>query len=200
MGLLSTTGGKPALSWNDAPKGASITGVVVPTEDGRPYSEQQQTKSGDPDTKLFYDNGDPRMQAVVTLQTPFREFEFTSLEFQQARTENGDDEPDDGVRRLYIAGKQLTSKTRKAIGKAKGKDVEVGAEFTVSTQGKVSLGGGKTERQFEVDYRRPTPATLAIAKATADALYGNGGGGSLAADGDTGADDGADDSDPPPFS
>jgi hypothetical protein len=198
MGLLSTTGGKPALSWNDAPKGSRIKGVVVPTEDGRPYSEQQQTKSGEPDVKLFYDNGDPRMQAVLTIQTDLRNFEFTSLEFQQARTENGDDEPDDGVRRLFIAGKQLTGKTRKAIAKAKGKDVEVGATIEVETQGKVALGGGKTERQFEVDYARPTPASLAIAQATAAALYGNGGGGSLATDGADG-DDGADDSDPPPF-
>ncbi len=197
MGLLSTTGGKPSLSWNDAPKGGRVRGVVIPTEDGRPYTETQQTKSGEPDVKLFYDNGDPRMQAVLTLQTEFRDWEYTSLEFQQARQENGDDEPDDGVRRLFVAGKQLTGKTRKAIAKAKGKDVEAGATIDVVTHGKIALGGGKTERQFDVEYERPTPASLAVMQATVERLYGSGDGGSLATGGDDGCD--GDDSDPPPF-
>lgn len=159
MGLLSTQGGTPAVSWADAAKGARVEGIVIPTEDGRPYTEQQQTKSGEPDVKLTYDNGDPRMQAVVTIATPFRKWEFTSLEFQQALEPDAED---DGLRRLFIAGKNLTNATRKAIAKAKGKDVEAGAKIAVETQGKIAKGGGKTERLFTVDYDRPTPETLAV--------------------------------------
>lgn len=110
-------GGKSAFSKDD-PIGTTITGTIA-----FPPSVQQQTdiQSGDP---LTWNNGDPKEQLVVTLQTDQR-----------------DDEDDDGQRKLYVKGskkagtKSLHDAVASAVKAAGAKGLAVGGTLTVQLVG-----------------------------------------------------------------
>jgi hypothetical protein len=127
--------------------GDTVTGVILST------AVQQQTDihSGAP---LSWDNGDPRMQLVVRLQTSLRE----------EPDENGI--PDDGVRAVYVKGSKKTG-TRSmhdavatAVRQAGGKGLEEGGTLTVTFVGEEppSQRGLSPRKLWEATYVQPDRA------------------------------------------
>ncbi len=86
-------GGAPAAKF--AQKGATLEGKIVSAE----TAQQTDVKTGAP---LTWDDGNPRMQVVVTLQT---------AEYDDSL------EGDDGMRRLFVKG-QMQTAIRQAIAEA----------------------------------------------------------------------------------
>jgi hypothetical protein len=93
--------------------GDTVTGVITDTPEVRP---QTDFDSGQP---LFWDDGKPKMQLVVTLATDQRD------------PGNADD---DGTRRVYVKGK-LQQAVAQAVRKAGAKGLEVGGTLTVTYVG-----------------------------------------------------------------
>lgn len=107
-------GGKSAKFENI---GDTVTGRIVSTE----VRQQTDIKTGEP---LTWENGDPRMQLVVTLATDQR-----------------DDEDDDGHRAVYVKGSKaggsqsMHDAVRTAVQTARAKGLEAGGTLTVSYVG-----------------------------------------------------------------
>ncbi|MFD6094556.1 hypothetical protein ACFWGN_20790 [Oerskovia sp. NPDC060338] len=114
--LLGGSSGKSAFGKND-PIGTTITGTIVSTE----VRQQTDIATGE---LLTWDNGDPRMQLVVALQTDERI-----------------SEDDEGVRAVYVKGskafgsKSLHDAVRAAVQDAGAKGIEPGGALTVSLIG-----------------------------------------------------------------
>jgi len=89
-----TGGGAPAAKFDEP--GAKIVGRVLK------YELVQQRDFGTK-TPLVWDDGTPRMQAVITLQAE----EFTPI-----------DEEDDGQRRLFVKSPKMREAIREAIKKS----------------------------------------------------------------------------------
>lgn len=106
-------GGKSAAFEN---VGDTITGTVVSTE----VRQQTDFKTGVPET---WDNGDPKLQLVVALQTTERD---------------PADPDDDGVRNVYVKGskkggsRSLHDAVRTAVQTAGAKGLEPGGTLTVT--------------------------------------------------------------------
>jgi hypothetical protein len=135
--------------------GDTIAGTIVSTE------VRQQTKLED-GTPLTWENGDPRMQLVVTLQTDAH-----------------DDTDDDGKRALYVKGSKspgsqsLHDAVRAAVQGARAKGLEVGGTLTVSYIGDEpsKTRGFNPRKLYSATYAAPDHAA-----ATADFLGGSVGG------------------------
>lgn len=114
--FLMGTGGRSA-SFKE-PK-AMVWGEIVHTE----LRQQTNFDSGD---LLFWDDGKPRMQLVITLQTEERE-----------------DDEDDGLRKLYAKGNMLKA-IRTAVSKAGARGLSVGGKLAVQ----YTADGEKPKRGF----------------------------------------------------
>lgn len=90
--LLDGGPGKPSWGGKGTPIGAKIVGV--PSE---MVSTQQRNMEGDP---LFFEDGKPRMQLVITLKTSMRDEKI---------------EDDDGERRIFAKGGAAPSKGKKGL-------------------------------------------------------------------------------------
>ena len=111
---------------------------------------RQQT-SIDDGKPLYWDNGDPRMMLVITLQTDAQE---------------GED--DDGLRSLYVrggnytvasgSGSSMATAVRDAVRKSGAKRIETGASLTVkyTGTGKATRGGMNAPKLYTATYRPPT--------------------------------------------
>lgn len=129
--------------------GDTVTGTIVSTE----VRQQTDIADGKP---LTWDNGDPRMQLVVTLQTDIH-----------------DDPEDDGQRAIYVKGskspgsKSLHDAVRAAVQNAKAKGLDTGGTLTVTFIGtEASKTRGFSDRKlYEASYTAPDHAA-----ATADYL------------------------------
>lgn len=93
--------------------GASVTGRITEEPQVR---QQTDFTTGKP---LFWDNGDPRMQLVVTLGTDQRD---TSIP------------DDDGTRRVYVKG-QMQKAVAQAVRQAGAPGLQVGGTLTVTYTG-----------------------------------------------------------------
>jgi hypothetical protein len=116
---------------------------VAGTIDDDPIATQQTDI--DTGTPLTWNNGDPRMQVVVTLATDLR-----------------DDSEDDGLRKVYIKGKSMTAAVRDAVRKAGAKGLERGGQLTVTY-----TGDGVAERRglnppklYSASYAPPSQAAV----------------------------------------
>lgn len=126
--------------------GDSITGQVVTTE----VKQQTDIQSGNP---LTWDNGDPRMQLVVTLQTDLRE-----------PREDGTE--DDGKRNLYVKGskkagsKSLHDAVASAVRAAGAQGLKPGGTLTVQYIGtEPSATRGFNDRKlYAAQYIAPDPS------------------------------------------
>lgn len=133
-------GGGTSFSWKDKPIGTTIEGTVTRVPEVR---QQTDMKTGELET---WDNGDPKMQLVVALQTTLRE---------------SDD--DDGVRNVYVKGskkpesKSMHAAVAGAVQATKAKGLEVGGTLKVTLSGKhpSSTKGFNDANEFEAVY---TPA------------------------------------------
>lgn len=95
----------------------------------------------------FWDDGRPKMQLVVTLQTEERDGEI----------EGDDDFEDDGRRKLYLRYK-LKNAVSKAVRDAGADDLEIGGYLRVAltVESKKIRGGGFTAKDYEAEYTVPT--------------------------------------------
>ncbi|WP_061960634.1 hypothetical protein [Demequina flava] len=135
-------GGSASAFQKDDPIGTSITGQIVTTE----VRQQTDIQSGQP---LTWDNGDPKMQLVVTINTDQRI-----------------DDEDDGNRALYVKGsksigsKSLHDAVRAAVQNANAKGLEPGGTLTVTFIGtEPSKTRGFNDRKlWEATYKAPDRA------------------------------------------
>lgn len=122
--------------------GDTVAGTITSTE----VREQTDIQTGKP---LTWDNGDPRMQLVVSLQTDLR-----------------DDNDDDGVRAVYVKGskkpgsKSLHDAVRAAVQSAGAKGLEVGGTLSVSYVGDEpsQTRGFSPRKLYEARYAAPDKA------------------------------------------
>lgn len=131
-----TGGGGKSASFKDV--GDTIKGTVVAAE----MRQQIDIDTGKPAT---WDNGDPKMQAVITLQT-----------------EDRDDADDDGIRNLYVKGSKkpesqsLAAALAAAIKKA-GAPLDVGGTLACryTGDGVPSKRGFNAPKQYAMSYKPP---------------------------------------------
>ena len=121
--------------------GDTVKGTITETPELR---QQTDFDSGDP---LFWDDGKPKMQLVVTLATDQRD------------PSNPEDE---GTRRLYVKGK-MQQAVASAIRKSGAKGLEVGGTLTIAYIGddepkKRGMSGAKL---YSAEYASPAAAFLA---------------------------------------
>lgn len=139
--FLMGSGSKSAFGKDD-PVGYTVTGVIKSTE----VKQQTSLEDGKP---LTWDNGDPRMQLVVTLQTDIKE-----------------DHDDDGVRAVYVKGsktvgsKSLHDAVRAAVQQVGAKGLEVGGTLTVSFIGTepAKTRGYSDRKLWQASYTAPDRA------------------------------------------
>lgn len=134
---LFAGGGAPAAKF--AKIGDSITGVITNAE----ARQQTDFDSGEP---LTWDNGDPRMEVVLTLSTTLRD---------------PDIEDDEGERRVFCRGQMLTA-MRQAVKKAKDKKPRIGGRITVtySEDGEAKKKGFNAPKLFTVAYEPPNDVAV----------------------------------------
>lgn len=127
--------------------GASVTGVIAE----EPTSSQQTTPKGDLKT---WDDGNPMLQLVVTLQTSERDSEI---------------EDDDGKRRLYVKG-QMKKAVGDAVRTVGAKGLDVGGTLTVTYthDGERSNPAFSPPKQYVAVYVAPTGDSAAFLAAEAD--------------------------------
>lgn len=141
--FLMGGGTKSAFSKND-PIGFTVTGKIVSTE----VRQQTSLEDGKP---LTWDNGDPRMQLVVTLATDI-----------------ADDEDDDGRRAVYVKGskqsgsKSLHDAVRAAVQAAGARGLEPGGTLSVSYIGSepAKTRGFSDRKLWGATYRAPDRAAV----------------------------------------
>ena len=116
-----TGGGVPSAFGKDDPTGTTVTGTVC--EPAPTVKQQTDIRDGHP---LTWDNGDPKMQLVVTIQTDLRDPQITD---------------DDGRRALYVKGstkagcKSMHDAVATAVRAAGAKGLAVGGRLTVQLVG-----------------------------------------------------------------
>lgn len=133
-------GGKTAKFENP---GDTIKGTIAAPPELR---QQTDIGTGAPAT---WDNGDPKMQLVVQLQTDLR-----------------DDAEDDGIRNLYVSGGFKRASLQKAVADAvrtaKAKGLEVGGTLAVRFTGEEppSKKGFSPAKLYAAQYQPPTSTFL----------------------------------------
>jgi hypothetical protein len=188
MGFFDDSAGIPGISWDGIAKGTKITGVVVPNDDGKAYTETQQTHI-DTGAGLTYNDGSPRMQAILILHTELRKWEHVTDKFLEKVAEDPEME-DNGDRKLYVRGASLTKEFKRALKAAGLKDVAPGLTVTVTFVGKKPIPDSQFKSNvFAVEVQPPTPESMAKVSARAAAQDS---GGSLGEGSDAGDDE-------PPF-
>lgn len=149
-----------AVSFESAGINVTLKGIQT-----QPHETSQQTdiETGDP---LWFDaeKTQPRMQAVITLATDYRNFEFCSESFKERATKDGAE--DDGLRKLYVRGTlkapSLNKTLRDAMREVGAKSPEVGSVHEVTLVKRSPIQGSKYKRNdFAYVYTPPTAETLA---------------------------------------
>lgn len=131
--------GFPALKFPTP--GTSATGRVV----GQPRSQQQHDFA----TKkpVFWEDGRPKMQVVINLQTDLRD---PSVPF------------DSGMRSLYVKGKNQTAAVRAAVRESGAAKVAEGGTLTITYTGDGQPSGtGKPPKEWAARYVPPGGEGLA---------------------------------------
>jgi len=104
---------------------------------------RQQRDFDDPDVKLFWPNGDPRMEVVVEVMTAERDPEI---------------ENDQGVRSLHIKGNMIAS-VREAVKRTGAPGLEVGGILDIAWTGVgEQKGKGEPPKSYTSVYTRPASA------------------------------------------
>lgn len=121
--------------------GDSITGTIV-----APPVQQQMTEVGT-GKPLTWDDGKPRMQLVITLQTDQRD---------------PDIENDNGQRRVFVTGTSVKQGggMKGAFQRAGVRDLPVGGTLTVTYthDGEPAGKGFNPPKQYKVEFTPPNPA------------------------------------------
>jgi hypothetical protein len=137
-------GGEKIRSAKFERAGDTIKGTIVDAQ----VRQQTDISTGE---MLTWDDGKPKNQLVITLQTDLRE-----------PAGQGED-PDDGRRRLYVKGstksesKSMTVAVRDALRAAKAQRLEVGATLAVryTGDGVATTRGFTPPKQYAAKYEPP---------------------------------------------
>lgn len=134
--FLMGGGGAPTATFKDAPIGRKYVGKILASE----VTQQTEMKTGEP---KFWKDGNPMMQAVITIQTDER---------------NLDIEDDDGQRRLFVKG-EMQKAVREAIKESGAKGLEVGGLLAVAYigDGVPPEKGLNAPKLYKAQYRAPDP-------------------------------------------
>ena len=134
--------------------GAVVSGVITETP-----RMTQQTEYGTNKPKVW-DNGDPMMQLVVTVQTELHE-----------------DADDDGLRNFYLRGGSKREDTNqgavaRAVAAGGASGLEVGGRLSIAYIGDDPSGSGNPRKRYAAKYERPVvpvdPFGATVAAPTAD--------------------------------
>lgn len=116
--------------------GDTATGPIVKLG----ASQQTDYKTKEP---LTWPDGKPRMQVEVSVQTTLRDPSI---------------EDDDGIRRLFVKGKNLTTAVKDAVRAAGAKGLEIGGVLTVTYTGDAPAEKGlNAPKLYEASYVKPGP-------------------------------------------
>jgi len=134
--FLMGGGGAPTATFKDAPIGRKYVGKIIDSE----VTQQTEMKTGEP---KFWKDGNPMMQAVITIQTDER---------------NLDIEDDDGQRRLFVKG-EMQKAVRDAIKESGAKGLEVGGMLAVAYigDGEPPERGLNAPKLYKAQYKAPDP-------------------------------------------
>jgi hypothetical protein len=115
--------------------GDSVSGLITDEPELR---QQRDYATGE---LLTWDNGEPRWQVIVHVQTD----DF-----------DGEVEDDDGVRAVYIKG-QMMSAVRSAMRRAKVKELQAGGHLTITyvRDGEPPKRGFNAPKVYEAAYKPP---------------------------------------------
>lgn len=142
----------PSISFKDAKVGDAYTGTITALE----TAQVRNYESGEPE---FWEDGNPKLQIVVTLATTY-----------------GDGVEDDGERKVYLFGQKLQA-AKAALKEAGLQKLEIGSSFTITYSG--------TKPSSNKKYNDVKLYSIAIVKGTSnpavDTLLAQG---AKAADGD----------------
>lgn len=100
----------PSISFKDAKVGDAYTGTITALE----TAQVRNYESGEPE---FWEDGNPKLQIVVTLATAY-----------------GDGAEDDGERKVYLFGQKLQA-AKAALKEAGLTKLEIGSGFTITYSG-----------------------------------------------------------------
>lgn len=133
--LLMSGGGAKAAKFPAV--GTTVSGPIIKEPD-----VVQQTEFGT-GKLLFWDDGKPRNQIVVQLQTSQR-----------------DDAEDDGIRSIYVKGKSLTGAVREAVKAAGAPGLEVGGVLAITYIGDGKAERGMPPKLYSATYQRSQVAAV----------------------------------------
>lgn len=138
--FLMGGGGAPTATFKDAPIGRKYVGKIIASD----VTQQTDMKSGEP---MFWKDGNPRMQAVITIQTDER---------------NLDIEDDDGQRRLFVKG-EMQKAVRDAVREAGASGLELGGLLAVMYigDGTPPSAGMNAPKLYKAQYKSPDPVAAA---------------------------------------
>lgn len=125
----------PSISFKDAKIGDAYTGTITALE----TAQVRNYESGEPE---FWEDGNPKLQIVVTLSTEY-----------------GDGAEDDGDRKVYLFGQKLQA-AKQALKEAGLQKLELGSKFTITYSG--------TKPSSNKKYNDVKLYTIAIAKGTSN--------------------------------
>lgn len=124
--------------------GTTVEGEIVDTA----VTQQRDFATGD---LKFWKDGNPMMQAVVTVQTEGLVDEATGPD-------------DDGQRRLFISSKAMREAVRDAVKAAGTKHLEIGGTLKVQYTGDGQAEGNlNPPKQYRAKYTPPTPGAISAA-------------------------------------
>lgn len=125
----------PSISFKDAKVGESFTGTITALE----TAPVRNYETGEPE---FWDDGNPKLQIVVTLDTEY-----------------GDGAEDNGKRKVYLFGQKLAA-AKQALKDADMKKMELGTKFTITYSG--------TKPSSNKKYNDVKLYTIALVKGTSN--------------------------------
>jgi uncharacterized protein with beta-barrel porin domain len=125
----------PSISFKDAKVGDAYTGTITALE----TAQVRNYESGEPE---FWEDGNPKLQIVVTLATTY-----------------GDGAEDDGERKVYLFGQKLQA-AKAALKEAGLAKLEIGSNFTITYSG--------TKPSSNKKYNDVKLYTIAIVKGTSN--------------------------------
>lgn len=114
--------------------------------------------------KLYFDNGEPRMQMNVTLQTDLRNWEKVTRPLTDDKDQPLPGSADDGKRRIYIKS-DMQRAVGEAIKAAGAPGLRNGGKLAVKKSGEKDTGKGNPLPLYEARYQAP---------AEGDDLWGTG--------------------------
>lgn len=139
-------GGSPAAKFPEI--GTIVRGEIIDTA----VTQQRDFATGD---LKFWKDGNPAMQAVITLQTDQRD----PIEIAD----------DNGQRRLFVSSKNMREAIRDAVRKVGGSHLEVGGQLAVQYHGDGQAERGMNPpKLYKAEYK-PAPQGVA----TSDLLGGD---------------------------